>query len=129
MKFKASSRLTDGDIDDQHDHIGSLIATLQLAKISGEGAANSDLVLEYLMRCLHVHFVAEETLMEKSAYPHIGAHRREHAQLIDKLLQLRVSIESGEIELLACVPIIQGWHDDHMLRFDRLYEAWRDADS
>jgi hemerythrin len=119
-------RITPEEINEQHEHIRSVIDSLQLARTSGEGAADSDLVFAYLLRYLLMHFLEEELLMDNSGYPNINAHRQEHMDFAHKLTRLRASIESGEVDLLACVRIVQGWHDDHILGFDSQYESWSD---
>ena len=122
--WKDEYTIDDKQIDQQHEHIVALTNALEIAAASGEGAGTADLVLAHLVRFLATHFDTEERAMEAAAYPDLAEHRQQHAQFSRRLAQLVRSVESGELNVVDCVPVIRDWLHCHLLGSDQRFAFW-----
>lgn len=110
------------EVDAQHKHLVSLLN--QLHKAMGQGHSKDVLggVLDSLVRYTQAHFMAEEKLMEQSKYPDLAAHKREHVELTEKVLEFQQSFTAGRIALgVEVMQFLGSWLQGHIRGSDKKY--------
>jgi hemerythrin len=112
------------EIDQQHQHLFSLVNALEIACTSGEGAATTDLVLAHLLRYLARHFSAEESLMLAVGYPGYAEHQQQHAACGRRLAELVSKVQNGKSDAVELVAYIRDWLHIHLLESDQKYASW-----
>jgi len=66
------------------------------------------------------HFQTEETLMERSAYPSLRAHKKEHDEFVAKVTDVKDRFESGKLILTVEVTnFLKKWLREHILGVDK----------
>jgi len=79
-------------------------------------------ILEGLIRHAQAHFLAEELLLDQCSYPHLAAHRAEHAQLLVQVRMLhdRFCQPEADIKLsMETALYLQHWLLDHIVNSDK----------
>jgi hemerythrin len=112
------------EIDQQHQHLFSLVNALEIACTSGEGAATTDLVLAHLLRYLARHFSTEESLMRAVDYPEFTEHQHQHTACSRKVAELLSRVQTDELDAMEFVAYIRDWLHEHLLLSDRKYAFW-----
>jgi hemerythrin len=75
-----------------------------------------------LRKLTHRHFLAEEALMRKYAFPGLAAHHREHVMLLAELQEHIREIEAGSKPFtLRTLTALKHWQIDHLLYSDRKF--------
>ncbi len=84
----SKSRLGHAELDDDHqlliDHLNSLAA--EIPEASYELCVE---LFDAIERTATDHFAREEAILEKAAFPGLKRHRLYHAELIERIHQLR----------------------------------------
>ncbi len=83
-------------LDDDHQQMFAIIKTLQSAMAASKGAVVAHKVIEDLAEHAQAHFLAEEALMEKTQYPELASHRRDHEGLLKKIGEFQSNTASGK---------------------------------
>ena len=119
--LSVNSRLLDTDHKRLIDLINGLhVASLNLANPSGSAAA-----MDVLVDFTKTHFVHEETLMRKTAYPQFIPHKIEHDRLMKQLEDFRKRFDAGQITLsLDNIVFLRTWLCDHIVKIDAHLGAW-----
>lgn len=102
-----------------------LLKAVEHAVREDQGADDVAALLDQLVEYTNVHFHSEELIMRLYAYPHYDAHRTEHAELMERALAMRDSLETqdqaGLIELAA---ELSEWLRRHMDGKDHGFETF-----
>jgi hemerythrin len=110
------------EIDAQHRRLFSLADELHTAMSGGKGKDVLETVLRNLITYTKTHFAAEERLMQRCSYPDLAAHRAQHNELTQKVLQLQRDFESGKLMLtLEAMQFLSDWLRMHIGGSDRKY--------
>ena len=119
--LSVNSRLLDTDHKRLIDLINGLhVASLNLANPSGSAAA-----MDVLVDFTKTHFVHEETLMRKTAYPQFIPHKIEHDRLMKQLEDFRKRFDAGQITLsIDNIVFLRTWLCDHIVKVDTHLGAW-----
>jgi hemerythrin len=109
-----------GPIDEQHRQMLELALDLHQAAADGHATAEVVRKFDQLAEFTRTHFDFEESLMLEHDYPHLEDHRREHANLLDRLTLFRRGLENGRLlQLSPSVDIGQDWVLAHVAGADR----------
>jgi hemerythrin len=112
------------ELDAEHSLQFRLLRTLQDAFARSDRRQALELI-DRLDDASNMHFLLEETLMIRRAYPNHQAHRQEHDHLIEKLRTLRSTVVSGSAaEPLTQADAIAQWLLGHIQTFDRALAAY-----
>jgi hemerythrin len=96
IQWNESISVNNSDIDNQHKNLIQLTNNLILNSNAG---VNSEIIGETLQKLLkHIkqHFKDEEELLEKSNYPKLEEHKKEHKKFVLKIVQFCKDVLDGK---------------------------------
>lgn len=114
-------------MDNQHKKIIAYLSDLQDHDIALQRGEKADMgriesLLEALLSYTSEHFAEEEALLERYAYPDLGAHQILHARLIEQLQSLTSDFKiQGTQVLPRLTHFTMNWLRGHILGNDRKY--------
>jgi len=130
--FQWGEDLTTGSDAIDHDHrkLIELVNDLHTATQQGQGRAVVGKVLDDLISYAKDHFRQEELHMEKILYPEIDAHKRQHSEIMAKVLTLKVQYEGGKVTVAAKVSaLLREWLSIHIMHFDKAFAGFMSKNS
>ncbi len=107
-----------GEMDDEHALQKQVLEELQETVESGdrEGARR---LFERLEDVTNAHFLGEQILMRRHAYPAYDDHQQEHDRLLDELRELGRAVLEGETTGTAdAVRRLTAWFRTHVRTTD-----------
>ena len=112
-------------IDDQHNKLVTLLNQLHDGMMAGKGKEVVGPVLMGLIDYTATHFKHEEDLFTRTGYPETEAHKREHAELVRRVLQIQQTYEEKGPSVLTIqvMNFLKDWLTHHILGADRAYSA------
>ena len=115
-------------LDEQHQKLFSLLNALHEAMRQGQGQAVVQNTLRELATYTVTHFRAEEELLRKTNFPGFAAHQAEHQKFVEKVNQFTEDLKAGRnASPIALLGFVKGWLAEHILRTDRAYSAYLNA--
>lgn len=124
----ASGKFAVGEpsIDNLHEE-----CEIVLAQLADDVASQRDAsaALEALQRHLEQHFGHEEMLMSSSSFPPADCHRREHASVLEVVVEVRRRYASGDRDPAArLAEAIVEWFGVHAASMDAALAQWLRAE-
>jgi hemerythrin len=113
--------------DEDHKQLFSIINGLHSAMAVGAGSARVGQVMAELTTHIQDHFSAEDTLMEKTGYPELAAHRLEHQQLTAQFASLQKEVAAGKFVSSVVVAEFLDKCLKHTRETDKKYSAHLNA--
>ena len=91
----------------------------------GEGAGEVGEILERATEYTRLHFLSEELLMRRHAYPHHAEHEQEHQRMLEEIGAIALAYDAGRrAEALDALKIFRARlvghihaHDEELSRF------------
>jgi hemerythrin-like metal-binding protein len=112
----------EASIDRLHDECEAMIARLDTAIASGGDAG---VELECLREHLARHFAHEESLMVASSFPPASCHQREHASVLEVVVEVQRRYAGGErAPAERLVEAIVEWFGIHAGSMDAALAGW-----
>ena len=112
-------------IDADHKKLIEMINKLHDASTQENNHAAAENALDQLVDFTKVHFVHEETLMRKMAYPQIIPHKIEHDRLMQQIEDFRKRYAAGQVGLsMDTVVFLRNWLCDHIIKVDFMLGAF-----
>ena len=110
------------DVDDQHRWLVDRINHLhsELSSPAPESAAVAE-VLEGLMDYTMNHFIMEEELFERHAYPDTEAHKAQHNKFTSTIMEALTEHEDGKNVSHEVLDFLKHWLTHHIMRTDKMY--------
>lgn len=109
-------------LDHDHRKLVDLVNELHTATSRGEGREVVGEVLGKLLAYTQEHFQREEHHMERVQYSKITEHKRQHRDLLEKVLDLQARFEAGHITVAAQVStLLCDWLSIHIRRDDKQF--------
>lgn len=103
--------------DEDHKKLFALINSLHDAMSKGKGAAVVQKVVKELADYAKYHFSTEESMMEKTKYPDLAAHRRQHEDFVKKVSQFQQDLASGNgVQSISIAEFLNSWLTSHINR-------------
>ena len=135
FKFDWQPQMATGieEVDEQHKQLLSMGRDIeQVLQINCIGTTEQQLldIVCGFRNFTAYHFYTEEVLMEKSAYPKLGAHRKEHQEMISVVMKFDVvALKKEPVKALSDArEILQERIFEHMLvadqDFAKYYTGW-----
>ena len=114
------------EINDEHKHLIGLANQVLGACYVGQGGAIIADVVDQLIDYTRYHFDREIDILEKYDYPDLAMHRREHDDLIKRVLQIKARIDDEKADeiSLETMLFLQDWLINHVMEHDRDYGAF-----
>lgn len=111
-------------MDKEHAVEMQMVRALQKAIRDGDGGAVDEL-FEQLRSFTAAHFMSEQLLMRLHAYPGYQAHQQEHDDLMERLGEIRQSLEGGELASAdQAVARLEDWLHTHIHSEDEALAAF-----
>jgi len=110
-------------IDDQHKKLVTLLNQLHDGMMAGKGKEMLGTVLKGLIDYTASHFKYEEDLFARTGYPDSQAHKKEHADLVRRVLEIQAQYEEKGPSALT-IPVmnfLKDWLTTHIQGADRAY--------
>ncbi len=122
--WRESMSVNNDQIDNDHRYMVCFLNTVELALQEPE---KMDVILQALTQLYNYayeHFMREELIQKKISYPDYDMHRKEHKELLEDFLKLKIKIENQytkeEIKEKydEIVKFLRHWLIDHVLKTD-----------
>ena len=112
------------EIDNQHKGLVIIINELFTLMTKGKAKDNLNEIFEHLTDYTKKHFLAEETMLFKYAYPEFEQHRVEHSKFIENLNKLKSDFNNGKITIsLEILNFLKDWLLNHIKLSDKKYSV------
>ncbi len=114
-------------IDMQHKQLFNTINDLLEACKKGQAKSEMLKVIDFLEKYVNEHFASEESYMEKYSYPHLAAHKREHANFIKDFNKFKREFNTEGITLSMIVSLthtLVQWLTNHIRKTDKLMASF-----
>ena len=113
-------------IDFQHRYFVDLINRLSDDLESGNDQKYHAALLNELKAYARFHFVSEENLMMRCAYPGLDEHKRHHRELVDQMSAriAKLEISYSETSADAIIRFLIDWFSNHTVSEDRRFADW-----
>lgn len=106
-------------IDNDHQKLIDMVNRLHILMQEGKGKDVLGKVLHNLISYTQEHFLREEDLMRKIAYPGRNEHKNEHEKLLEQVLDLQKKYESGAGTLsIQVLHFLRDWLINHIGKSD-----------
>ncbi len=93
-------------IDSEHRELFELANTLIQASLDRAGPERVGPAFDRLLDHVARHFASEEALLEKHGYARLDAHRRAHAGLLCRAIDLKTAAAAGQVKLGSVVEFL-----------------------
>ena len=110
------------DVDEQHRWLVDRINQLH-SELSEDAPCSNAIadVLEELMDYTMNHFIMEEELFERHAYPDIVAHKGQHNKFTSTIMNALTDHEDGKNVSHDVLEFLKHWLIEHIMRTDKVY--------
>ncbi len=107
------------EIDQQHLKLVDMINALHDAMLVGQGGGMLGELLQKLIDYTYYHFESEENFMKISGYTGLLQHQKEHAKLIDQVVEYQKRFEMGRLKnSVDTMRFLKEWLLNHILEND-----------
>ncbi|MCP5197478.1 MAG: bacteriohemerythrin [Gammaproteobacteria bacterium] len=115
----------DPTIDQQHRQLIDITNSLHRAMLAGEGKNVIGHFVDQLTEYTIKHFQHEENMLEACNYPELTAHRKKHADLVNKVRELKEKLITGKrfVEM-ETKKFLQSWLIEHIQHNDKKYSPY-----
>lgn len=111
--------------DAHHRRLFELIDALYRSLQSGAGGAVLANVFDELIAYTGYHFSSEEAAFEHFKYPQCAQHRVAHAELVERVTELRADIDKGKsLVAVDVMEFLRDWVTRHIKKCDKLYSTF-----
>jgi hemerythrin len=115
-------------VDAQHKTLFRMAAELHQAMLAGKAKAIVAQLLDQLVKYTVVHFAHEERLMQEAAYPQLAAHKAQHADLTQKVLNFQKDFLDGRAAMsIELLNFLKDWLQHHIIESDQKYTPYVQA--
>ena len=106
------------EIDEQHQVIVNALSNLSAAIKNNIDEKEITLLFDELGRLISSHFLSEENLMKRYAYPGLESHKAEHEYFLAEIPNVKMKVSKGFGELFM-VRLIRHYLMHHILKEDK----------
>ncbi len=116
--------VNDSEIDQQHRQLVDITNSLHEAMLSGKGKSVIGNLIDRLIQYTVKHFQYEEGRLEACNYPDLVEHRKKHADLVNKVREIKEKINSGKVFVeRETKRFLQNWLVEHIQHSDKKYAS------
>ena len=130
LKWTSNLSVGDTTLDGHHKNLIDLINTAYESRSKSarneRGTLSTDAILAELLDYTRYHFVEEEKVMEAASFPDLEEHRRLHADLIQKLAELRhrSKMTPSAVSAVDIFDFLSQWLIRHILVKDLRFQPY-----
>lgn len=111
-----------GVIDSQHQRLVEMINKLHDAMKAGEARGSLRTIVSGLVQYTGSHFQTEERYFEQFGYSDTAAHKKEHAEFVQKVSEFKDGLDTGALTLsIEVMQFLSNWLRGHIKGTDRKY--------
>ncbi|OIQ73270.1 bacteriohemerythrin [mine drainage metagenome] len=114
IKWLATYKIGQADIDRQHEHLFELTNALMAA----DSLPDLRKLIMELYKYTREHFEFEETLMRKLGFVDLASHAEAHNQLLSRLNKVSQQVGQGQLSKSAIEELMTDWILKHVLNED-----------
>lgn len=111
--------------DNEHRKLIDMINDLNDAMKNGK---SNDVLGEIISRLIDYtgrHFKSEEQYFAQYGYPNADAHRKEHQELVKKVVDIQERFNSGQMALsIEVMNFLRDWLRSHIKKSDKAYTTF-----
>jgi hemerythrin len=112
-------------IDKQHQQLVNIINELHDGMKTGKGKEILSNILDELIKYTAFHFKYEEMLFDKYVYPETKIHKRQHSDLVEKVLAYKENYNNGKKVLtMEVMDFLKEWLTRHIVGSDKNYSSF-----
>jgi hemerythrin len=110
-------------IDDQHKKLVTLINQLHDGMLAGRGKEVLGDVLKGLADYTRTHFKYEEDVFAKTGYPDAVAHKKEHTELLQRVIEIqqKYNVSGPGALTIQVMNFLKDWLTKHIQGSDMRY--------
>ena len=108
-------------IDEDHKRLVLLANELMISAFSGDKEDKEHLIVQGLSELIMFtqdHFAREEEYMRRNAASNLEAHKKQHAEIVEKLFDLNNKLRKGELDIVEVSTFLMDWLYSHMRGVD-----------
>ncbi len=111
--------------DNEHKKLIDMINDLNDAMREGKSNHVMGDIISRLLDYTRMHFRAEEQLFSKYGYPDAELHKKEHEELVKKVVDIQERFNSGQIALsIEIMNFLRDWLRNHIKKSDKAYGSF-----
>lgn len=123
MDWKDQYSVENPLIDRQHQALFALVNEVA-DKVKTGNMPEIRGVIDRLAAYTVEHFRDEEAIMRKAGYPALEDHEMIHAELLEKVQELRAKLEKRQaVSMVGIIRFLSDWLKDHILKDDMAYKS------
>jgi len=123
MDWKDQYSVENPLIDRQHQTLFALVNEVA-DKVKTGNMPEIKGVINRLAAYTAEHFRDEEAIMRKAGYPGLEDHEMIHAELLEKVQDLRTKLEKNQaVSMVGIIRFLSDWLEDHILKDDMAYKS------
>ncbi|MDR3425559.1 MAG: bacteriohemerythrin [Alphaproteobacteria bacterium] len=124
MTWKDDMSVGISSIDEQHKKLVNMINELSDGMKIGKGREVLGTILDELIDYTAKHFKYEEELFDKTHYLDAFNHKKEHADLVKRVLDIQAKYKAGALTLsLEVMDFLKDWLVKHIMGSDKKYSS------
>lgn len=113
------------EVDEQHQHLFTLVNELHDLVVNGDDQSAVGKVLDDLIDYTVEHFAREERLFQENQYPNYDNHKHEHDDLTRQVLVLQENFRDKKITLsFEVLDFLHDWLYEHTTSSDLDYATY-----
>lgn len=111
------------ELDEHHKQLLAMVNDMHQALLERRGKDEVAGMVERLKDYVRKHFTREEQLLEQHGYPDLAAHRAEHNQFIEKVLDFDLECNDGGcLSPMEVQGFLRTWLTRHIQGTDKGYK-------
>jgi hemerythrin-like metal-binding protein len=123
LKWTKTLKIGVDEIDDQHKRFIGLMNEAYIIQ-SAENKAKIEKELNDLMEYARIHFTTEENYFQKWGYPYAEEHMKEHAKLLENVLNYKSDFDAGKLDFPKFLLFLKDWLENHLKKHDFKYRDY-----
>src|SRR5450755_115574 len=109
-------------LDDDHKKLVEMLNRLNEGMQANRGRATLGKIFDELVEYTNTHFAREEGFLVESGYAEVDVHKKQHADLVMRVLDLQRRYNNGELTLTREVlNFLKDWLTYHIKGHDQKY--------
>lgn len=118
MEWQETFSVKIKEFDDHHKHLVELLNSTYDKVVAGFSSEDIDTVLHTLMDYASYHFQAEELWMLANGYPHLDAHKSQHAEFKETVERMATGAMTDKDRAFEVISFLVEWLSSHILVSD-----------
>jgi hemerythrin len=117
-----SLELGNAIMDGEHAAQLRLLDSFEKGLREGKDAHDLVIIFDRLLEFTNLHFMSEEVLMQRHAYPALALHAKEHDALLDQARKIQSSFTSDDPTMTESeLAILRNWLVEHIQTKDQAF--------